>query len=130
MKTRTGVAEHVKGNDQGMTKTNEEKTNILCDYFTEVFTEQDIANIPDAQLHEDLPPQQDMDKAHKNCTIGNMFCLHHITGTAFIVRLKLYVYIMEDYETFLKIYSFIQFKWVNIVSLTSMVERIGKMWSI
>ena len=62
MKTRTGVAELVKGNDQGrpMTKTDEEKANVLCDYFTEVFTEDDIANIPDAQLHEELPPLQDI----------------------------------------------------------------------
>ena len=60
MKTRTGVAELVKGNDQGMTKTDEEKANVLCDYFTEVFTEEDIANIPDAQLHEELPPLQDI----------------------------------------------------------------------
>ena len=51
MKTRTGVAELAKGNDQGMTKTDEEKANVLCDYFTEVFTEEDIAKIPDAQLH-------------------------------------------------------------------------------
>ena len=50
----------MKGNDQGMTKTDEEKANVLCDYFTEVFTEEDIANIPDAQLHEELPPLQDI----------------------------------------------------------------------
>ena len=43
-----------------MTKTDEEKANVLCDYFTEVFTEEDIANIPDAQLHEELPPLQDI----------------------------------------------------------------------
>ena len=48
------MAELVKGNDQGMTKTDEEKANVLCDYFTEVFTEELIANIPDAQLHEEL----------------------------------------------------------------------------
>ena len=54
MKTRTGVAEFVKGNDQGMTKTDKEQANVLCYYFTEVFTEEDIANIPDAQLHEEL----------------------------------------------------------------------------
>ena len=48
----TCVAALVKGNDRGMTKTDEEKANVLCDYFTEVFTEEDIANIPDAQLHE------------------------------------------------------------------------------
>ena len=50
----------MQGNDQGMTKTDEEKANVLCDYFTEVFTEEDIANIPDAQLHEELPPLQDI----------------------------------------------------------------------
>ena len=50
----------MKGNDQGMTKTDEEKATVLCDYFTEVFTEEDIANIPDAQLHEELPPLQDI----------------------------------------------------------------------
>ena len=50
----------MKGNDQGMTKTKEEKANVLCDYFTEVFTEEDIANILDAQLHEELPPLQDI----------------------------------------------------------------------
>ena len=33
-----------------------------------------------------------MGKAHKNCIIGQQFCLHHITGTAFIIRLKLYAY--------------------------------------
>ena len=60
MKTRTVVAELVKGNDQGMSKTDEEKANVLCDYFAEVFTEEDIANIPDAQLHEELPPLQDI----------------------------------------------------------------------
>ena len=49
-------------------------------------------------------------KAHKNCIIGQKFCLHHITGTAFIIRLKLYVYIVENSETFQKIYSFMQFK--------------------
>ena len=31
-------------------------------------------------------------KAHKNCIIGQKFCLHHITGTVFIIQLKLYVY--------------------------------------
>ena len=51
-----------------------------------------------------------MGKAHKNCIIGQQFCLHHITGTAFIIRLKLYVYIVENSETFQKIYSFMQFK--------------------
>ena len=54
------MAELVKGNDHGMTKTDEEKANVLCDYFTDVFTEEDIANIPDAQLHEELPQLQDI----------------------------------------------------------------------
>ena len=45
-----------------------------------------------------------MGKAHKNCTIGTLFCLHHIRGTAFITRLNLYVYIVEDTETFQNIY--------------------------
>ena len=45
-----------------------------------------------------------MGKAHKNCIIGQKFCLHHITGTAFIIRLKLYVYIVENSETFKEIY--------------------------
>ena len=44
-----------------------------------------------------------MGKAHKNCIIGQKFCLHDITGTAFIIRLKLYVYIVENSETFQKI---------------------------
>ena len=54
-----------------------------------------------------------MGKAHKNCKMGKysqIFCLHHITGTAFIIRLKLYVYIVEDTEPFQNIYSFIQLK--------------------
>ena len=51
-----------------------------------------------------------MGKAHKNCIIGHKFCLHHITGTAFIIRLKLNVYIVENSDTFQKIYSFMQFK--------------------
>ena len=51
-----------------------------------------------------------MGKAHKNCIIGQKLCLHHITGTAFIIRLKLYVCIVENSETFQKIYSFMQFK--------------------
>ena len=51
-----------------------------------------------------------MGKAHKNCIIGQQFCLHHITGTAFIIRLKLYAYIVENSETFQKIYSFMHFK--------------------
>ena len=51
-----------------------------------------------------------MGKAHKNCIIGPKFCLHHITGTAFIILLTLYVYIVENSETFKKIYSFMQFK--------------------
>ena len=50
----------MKGNDQGMTMADEKKANVLCDYFTEVFTEEDIANIPYAQLHEELPPLQDI----------------------------------------------------------------------
>ena len=41
-----------------------------------------------------------MSKSHTNCTIGNILCLHHITGTAFITRLKLYVYVAEDTDTF------------------------------
>ena len=49
-------------------------------------------------------------KAHKNCTIGQTFCLHHITGTAFIIRLKVYAYIVDNSDTFQKIYSFIHFK--------------------
>ena len=51
-----------------------------------------------------------MGKAHKNCIIGQKFCLHHITGTTFIIRLKLNVYIVENSDTFQKIYSFMQFK--------------------
>ena len=51
-----------------------------------------------------------MGKAHKSCISGQKFCLHHITGTAFIIRLKLYVYIVENSETFQKIYSFMQCK--------------------
>ena len=51
-----------------------------------------------------------MGKAHTNCIIGQKFCLHHITGTAFIIRLTLYVDIVGNSETFKKIYSFIQFK--------------------
>ena len=58
-----------------------------------------------------------MGKAHKNCTIGKLFCIYHITGTAFIIRLKVYVYIVENSETFQKIYSCMQFKWANFVSL-------------
>ena len=50
-----------------------------------------------------------MGKAHKNCKIGKIFSLHHITRTAFIIRLKCYVYIVENSETFQKIYSFMQF---------------------
>ena len=49
-------------------------------------------------------------KAHKNCIIGQKCCLHHITGMAFIIRLKLYAYIVENSETFQKIYSFMHFK--------------------
>ena len=51
-----------------------------------------------------------MGKAHKNCIIGQKFCLHHITGTAFIIRLTLYAYIVQNSETFQKIYSFMHFK--------------------
>ena len=51
---------------------------------------------------------------------------HHITGTAFIIRLKLYVYIVENSETFQKIYRFMQFKWANFVSLAPIVYQIGK----
>ena len=49
-------------------------------------------------------------KAHKNCIIGQKFCLHHITGTAFIIRLKVYAYIVDNSDTFQKIYSFMHFK--------------------
>ena len=59
---------------------------------------------------EPRPGHYYMGKAHKNCIIGQKFCLHHITGTAFIIRLKLYVYIVENSETFQKIYSFMQLK--------------------
>ena len=51
-----------------------------------------------------------MGKAHKNCIIGQQLCLHHITGTAFIIRLTLYGYIVENSETFQKIYSVMHFK--------------------
>ena len=51
-----------------------------------------------------------MGKAHKNCIIGQKFCLHHITGTAFIIRLKVYAYIVDNSDTFQKIYSFMHFK--------------------
>ena len=71
-----------------------------------------------------------MGKAHKNCIIGRKFCLHHITGTAFIIRLKLNVYIVENSDTFQKIYSFMQFKSANLVSLTPIAYQIGKKWSI
>ena len=71
-----------------------------------------------------------MGKAHKNCIIGQKFCLHHITGTAFIIRLKLNVYIVENSDTFQKIYSFMHFKWTNFVSLTPIAYQIGKKWSI
>ena len=59
-----------------------------------------------------------MGNAHKNCTIGKLFCLHNITGTAFIIWFKLYVYVVGNSETFQKIYSFMQFKWANFISLT------------
>ena len=62
-----------------------------------------FANTPTNNTNPPPPPQtfqQYMGKAHKNCTIGKLFCLHHITGTAFITRLKLYVYIVEDTDTF------------------------------
>ena len=54
--------------------------------------------------------EEHMGKTHKNCIIGQKFCLHHITGTAFIIRLKFNVYIVENSDTFQKIYSFMQFK--------------------
>ena len=47
-----------------------------------------------------------------------------------MTRLKVYVYIVEDTEMFQNIYSFIQFKWANFVSLTPIVEQISKMWLI
>ena len=71
-----------------------------------------------------------MGKAHKNGIIGHKFCLHHITGTAFIIRLKLYAYIVENTETFQKIYSFMQLKSANFVSLTPIAYQIGKMWPV
>ena len=71
-----------------------------------------------------------MGKAHKNCMIGQKFCLHHITGTAFIIRLKWNVYIVENSDTFQKIYSFMQFKWANFVSMNPIAYQIGKKWSI
>ena len=58
--------------------------------------------------HEKRRGRSYVGKAHKNCIIGQKFCLHHITGTAFIIRLK-YI-IVENSETFKKIYSFMQFK--------------------
>ena len=73
---------------------------------------------------------QYLGKAHQKCIIGQKFCLHNITGTAFIIRLKLYVYIVENSETFQKIYSFIQFKSANFVSLMPIAYQIGKKWSI
>ena len=36
-----------------------------------------------------------MGKAHKNCTIGKILCHRHITGTAFIIRVELYVYSIQ-----------------------------------
>ena len=71
-----------------------------------------------------------MGKAHKNCIIGQKFCLHHITGTAFIIRLKVYAYIVDNSDTFQKIYSFMHFKSANLVSLTPIAYQIGKKWSI
>ena len=72
-----------------------------------------------------------MGKAHRNCAIGKIFCIHHITGTAFITRLKSYVYIVEDTDTFQDIYSFTQFKCPHFVSLTPIVEQTCKIiWSI
>ena len=61
-------------------------------------------------MHVGLKGDRYMGKAHKNCIIGQKLCLHLNTGTAFIIRLKLYVYIVENSETFQKIYSFMQFK--------------------
>ena len=71
-----------------------------------------------------------MGKANKNCIIGQKFCLHHITGTAFIIQLTLYVYIVENSETFQKIYRCMHFKCANFVSLTPIAYQIGKKWSI
>ena len=64
----------------------------------------------DDQVMQKLKQYRPMGKARKNCIIGQTFCLHHITGTAFIIRLTFYVYIVGNSETFQKIYSFIQFK--------------------
>ena len=46
-----------------------------------------------------LSIKQYMGKAHKNCTIDEIFCLRHITGTVFIARVTLYVCIVEAIKT-------------------------------
>ena len=59
MKTRTGVAELQTGEDNGMTKTDE-KANILGRYFTQVFTREDMENMPETPVRDGLPLLSDV----------------------------------------------------------------------
>ena len=61
-----------------------------------------------------------MGKVHKNCTIGKILSLRHITGKAFITRMKLYVYIVEATKTRQNIYSHLQ-----LFSFTNIVDQMG-----
>ena len=86
---------------------------LACDDGSDSFEGCREQHIHTRCLHQrpDAPKKRHMGKAHKNCIIGQKFCLHHITGTAFIIRLKLYAYnIVENSETFQKIYSFMHLK--------------------
>ena len=54
---------------------------------------------------------------------------HYRNGVHHTVEI-LNVYIVENSDTFQKIYSFMQFKWANFVSLTPIAYQIGQKWSI
>ena len=83
-----------------------------------------------------------MGNARKNCTIGNIFCLHHITGMSFIIRLTLYICIVEDTDTFPK-HSLIHHETLNnptqgsywswktwkVMEFDNLDSRPGKSWN-
>ena len=48
LKTRAGVSD-LKKSDGTVTQTNLEKAEVLNDYFTSVFTQEDVTNIPEAE---------------------------------------------------------------------------------
>ena len=70
-------------------------------------------------------PYQNVIRPYNSQIINNPYKIREIR-----IMWQVCAYIVENSETFQKIYSFMHFKWANFVSLMPIAYQIGKKWSI